>query len=105
VRLPGFDYICQRILHTLSSEIYLNFLRKQKIFKYMVIIYNMFGWFFRKKEVEKVKEDTKKSFDSVKNDIQNLTQWIKHLDIQRIKQEIFIPSKRIYRRQMKRLKE
>jgi septal ring factor EnvC (AmiA/AmiB activator) len=40
----------------------------------------MFGWFFNKKEVEQVKEDTKRSFESVKNDINHVTVWIKHLD-------------------------
>lgn len=40
----------------------------------------MFGWFSRKKEIEKVKDDTKKSFDSVKKDISSVSGWIKHLD-------------------------
>jgi len=40
----------------------------------------MFGWFFGKKEAEKIKEDTQKSFDSVKKDILSVTGWIKHLD-------------------------
>jgi hypothetical protein len=40
----------------------------------------MFGWIFRKKEVEEIKEDTKKGFDSVKNDINAVGKWIKHLD-------------------------
>ncbi len=40
----------------------------------------MFGWIFRKKEVEQIKEDTKKGFDSVKKDITSITEWIKHLD-------------------------
>ncbi len=43
----------------------------------------MFGWIFRKKEVEQIKEDTKKGFDSVKKDITSLTEWIKHLDAER----------------------
>jgi hypothetical protein len=38
-------------------------------------------WFLRgKKEVEKIKEDTKRSFDSVKKDINSVSGWIKHLD-------------------------
>jgi hypothetical protein len=38
-------------------------------------------WLFRgKKEVEKIKEDTKNSFDSVKKDISSISGWIKHLD-------------------------
>ena len=47
----------------------------------------MFRWFFRQKEVEKIKEDTKRSFDSVKNDIQDVSQWIKHLNFQKSVQE------------------
>jgi len=40
----------------------------------------MFGWFWRKKEVEKLKEDTKRSFDSVKNDINKTGKWIDYLN-------------------------
>ena len=40
----------------------------------------MFGWFFRKKEVENLKEDTKRGFESVKKDINSISAWIKHLD-------------------------
>ncbi len=40
----------------------------------------MFGWFFRKKEIEQVREDTKKGFDSVKKDVSAVSGWIKHLD-------------------------
>ncbi len=40
----------------------------------------MFGWFFRKKEVEQLKEDTKKGFKSVKKDVSSVGVWIKHLD-------------------------
>ncbi|MEX0920888.1 MAG: hypothetical protein WDZ62_01360 [Candidatus Pacearchaeota archaeon] len=40
----------------------------------------MFKWFFRKKEVESLKEDTKKGFNSVKKDINSIGEWIKHLD-------------------------
>jgi len=47
----------------------------------------MFGWIFRKKEVEQVKEDTKKGFDSVKKDITSLTEWIKHLDSEKDSQK------------------
>jgi len=39
----------------------------------------MFDWFFRKKEVERIKEETKKSFDSVRKDIEGVGDWIKHL--------------------------
>jgi len=40
----------------------------------------MFGWIFRKKEVEQLKGDTKKGFEAVKKDISSVTEWIKHLD-------------------------
>jgi hypothetical protein len=40
----------------------------------------MFWFFLRKKEVEQIKEDTKKSFESVKKDITAVSGWIKHLD-------------------------
>jgi len=40
----------------------------------------MFGWFKRKKEIDEIKEETKKSFDSVKKDITAVSGWIKHLD-------------------------
>jgi hypothetical protein len=40
----------------------------------------MFGWFFGKKGVEQLKEDTKKGFDSVKKDLNSVSTWIKHLD-------------------------
>jgi hypothetical protein len=41
----------------------------------------MFGWLFGgKKEVERLKEDTKKGFESVKEDINSVGKWIKHLD-------------------------
>jgi len=39
----------------------------------------MFNWFFRKKEVEEIKNDTKKGFDLVKKDIDHVGKWIKHL--------------------------
>lgn len=43
----------------------------------------MFGWFFGKKEAHRIKEETKKGFDSVKKDIQSASEWIKHLDSHR----------------------
>jgi len=39
----------------------------------------MFGWFFGKKSVKKLEEDVKSSFESVKNDIEDVGKWIKHL--------------------------
>ena len=43
----------------------------------------MFGWFSRKKEVESIKTETRKGFDSVKKDINSIGDWIKHLDSQK----------------------
>jgi len=40
----------------------------------------MFGWFFSKKEVGVIKEDTKKGFEAVKKDFNSVIGWIKHLD-------------------------
>jgi biotin operon repressor len=40
----------------------------------------MFWFFGRKKEVEAIKEETKKGFESVKKDILSVSGWIKHLD-------------------------
>ena len=40
----------------------------------------MFWFFGRKKEIEEVKEETKKGFESVKKDIISVSGWIKHLD-------------------------
>jgi len=40
----------------------------------------MFGWFFGKKEVERVKEETKRGFESVKKDVASVSGWIRHLD-------------------------
>ncbi len=41
----------------------------------------MLEWLFGgKKEVERLKEDTKKGFESVKEDIDSVGKWIKHLD-------------------------
>ena len=44
----------------------------------------MFGWIFRKKGVEQLKEDTKKGFEAVKKDVSSVTKWIKHLDSESI---------------------
>jgi len=40
----------------------------------------MFGLFKRKKEVDKVREETKKGFENVKKDISSVSGWIRHLD-------------------------
>ena len=47
----------------------------------------MFGWFFRKKDVEQLKEETKKGFDAVKKDISSVGEWIKHLNSKENKQD------------------
>lgn len=44
----------------------------------------MFKWIFgRKNEVDKLKEETKKGFESVKKDVVSISGWIKHLDSER----------------------
>jgi len=40
----------------------------------------MFWFFGQKKEIEEIKEDTKKGFESVKKDVNSVSGWIKHLD-------------------------
>jgi len=41
----------------------------------------MFEWLFgNKKEVERVERETKQGFDKVREDILNISKWIKHLD-------------------------
>ena len=55
----------------------------------------MFKWFFRKKEVEQIKEETKKGFESVKKDITSVSGWIKHLN----------SEKEIQKREIKDIKE
>lgn len=47
----------------------------------------MFWWLSRKKEVKRVEEESKKSFESVKKDIQSVSGWIKHLDSEKSIQE------------------
>ena len=53
---------------------------KQNIFKLYFVKYIMFWLFTGKKEVERIKEETKNGFDSVKKDITSVSGWIKHLD-------------------------
>ena len=47
----------------------------------------MFGWFFRKKGVEQLKDETRKGFDTVKKDISSIGEWIKHLNSKEDKQD------------------
>ncbi len=46
----------------------------------------MFGW-FKKKETDTIKEETKKGFESVKKDMLNISDWIKHLDSEKTIQQ------------------
>jgi hypothetical protein len=55
----------------------------------------MFGLFLKKKEVEKVKEETRKGFENVKKDLSSVGEWIKHLD----------SEKKIHKGEIKELKE
>jgi len=45
----------------------------------------MFGWFFRKKEIEKLRDEAKNSFEHVKKDISKIGNWINHLNDHTIK--------------------
>ena len=48
----------------------------------------MLEWLFgKKKDVEKLKDETKESFSHVKHDIENISKWVKHLNSQDEKQE------------------
>ncbi len=47
----------------------------------------MFSWFFKKKDVEQLKDETKKGFDAVKKDISSVGEWIKHLSSKENKQD------------------
>jgi len=63
---------------------------KQKIYKEGHLNYRMFEWLFggnKRKEVERLKEDTKKGFEAVKKDINSVGVWIKHLDSEKSAQQ------------------
>lgn len=47
----------------------------------------MFKWFTKKREIEEIKEQTKKSFEDVKKDFLSVGEWIKHLDEEKNNQE------------------
>ncbi len=48
----------------------------------------MFEWLFgKKKDEDKLKIEIRQSFENVKNDIENVSRWIKHLNSQDSKQE------------------
>jgi len=54
---------------------------RERFLKVKIEYNNMFEWIFgSKKDVKRVEEDTKKGFNSVKEDINKLGVWIKHLD-------------------------
>ena len=55
-------------------------MKKQNVFKFSFVKRNMFWWLFGKKEVKRLKEDTKKSFEFVKKDINNVEGWIKQFN-------------------------
>ncbi len=40
----------------------------------------MFGFFKKRKEIDKLKQEVRNSFDSVKDDFQKVGQWISHID-------------------------
>ncbi len=42
--------------------------------------YKMFGFFKKKKEIEKLKQEVQDSFGHVKNDFNKVGEWIKHID-------------------------
>ncbi|HTY44160.1 MAG TPA: hypothetical protein VMC80_02870 [Patescibacteria group bacterium] len=47
----------------------------------------MFFKIFAKKSVSELKEETRKSFDSVKKDVSNINEWIRHLDSEKNSQK------------------
>ena len=47
----------------------------------------MFEWLFHKKELKKIKEETKNSFDAVKKDILKVGDWINHINNNENKQD------------------
>ncbi len=47
----------------------------------------MFWLIFGRKEVRKLKEDTKKAFDSVKDDLSNVDKWIRHFHTEKESQK------------------
>jgi hypothetical protein len=54
--------------------------KKRNIFKVYFATYIMFGWGSKKKEVEGLKQDTRKGFESVKKDIESIGGWINYLE-------------------------
>ena len=65
---------------------------------------NMFGWFRKKEENGKLKEEIRDSFDAVKEDFNKVGQWITHLDgkhndhkkdLEDMKKQIFVMQNEI----------
>jgi len=50
----------------------------------------MFWLFTGKKEVKRIKDETQKGFESVKKDINSVSEWIKHLDSEKNLQKKYI---------------
>ena len=55
----------------------------------------MFGLFFKKGDIEMVKDETRKGFENVKKDLSSVGEWIKHLD----------SEKKVHKNEIQDLKE
>ncbi len=54
---------------------------KRKVYKDVLLFIGMFNWLFgSKKVVEELKNDVSNSFEKVKEDINNVSKWLKHFD-------------------------
>ena len=52
----------------------------EKIYKGILLINSMFDWLFgKKRDMERVKTDTKKAFEGVKEDMKGISKWLEHL--------------------------
>ena len=47
----------------------------------------MFGWFFGKGEVNRVRQETRKGFEKVKKDFSHVSKWLKHLNSEKKQQK------------------
>lgn len=52
----------------------------------------MFGWFFGKGEVNRVRQETRKGFENVKKDFAHVSKWLKHLNSEKKRQKEDIES-------------
>ena len=52
----------------------------------------MFGWFFGKGEVNRVRQETRKGFENVKKDFSHVSKWLKHLNSEKKQQKEEIES-------------